>query len=88
MKIKRIIVAMAMASAVVVPAIALGASSASAAGSTSCDAGHGAPGGFGPNSPYFIVPGPWGGYGGYAMGQAQGVNTGQGNSSYSATCNQ
>jgi Spy/CpxP family protein refolding chaperone len=81
MKIKRIIVAMAMASAVAVPAIALGASSASAAGSTSCDAGHGAPGGLGRNSPYYWVRNDPG------FGQEQGVITGQTNSGFSASCN-
>lgn len=55
---------------------------------TSCNAWHGAPGGFGPNSPYFTVSGPQGGYGGYTFGQAQGIVTGQNNSAYSAYCNQ
>ena len=53
----------------------------------SCNAWHGAPGGFGPDSPYYTVAGPQDGYGGLAMGQAQGVNTGQGNSGFSASCN-
>ena len=54
---------------------------------TSCNAWHGAPGGFGPNSPYYTVSGPQGGYGGYTFGQAQGVITGQNNSNYSTYCN-
>ena len=97
MKIKRIIVAMAMASAVVVPTIALGASSAGAAGyttnfpgntGTSCNAWHGAPGGFGPNSPYYTVSGAQpGGIGGYTFGQAQIGSTGDNNSGYAAYCN-
>jgi hypothetical protein len=53
----------------------------------SCDAWHGAPGGFGPDSPNYTVAAPQGGYGGLAMGQAQGVNTGQNNSGFSASCN-
>ena len=56
---------------------------------TSCHAWHGAPGGFGPYSPYlYIVPGPQGGVGGYIFGQAQGRITGQNNSDYSAACNE
>lgn len=54
---------------------------------TSCNAWHGAPGGFGPDSPYYTVSGPQGGYGGYTFGQAQGVNTGQNNSGFAASCN-
>lgn len=54
---------------------------------TSCNAWHGAPGGFGPDSPYYIVAAPQGGVGGQTFGQAQGVNTGQNNSGYSADCN-
>lgn len=53
----------------------------------SCDASHGAPGGLGPDSPYYTVAAPQGGYGGRAMGQAQGVITGQNNSGFSASCN-
>lgn len=53
----------------------------------SCNAWHGAPGGFGPDSPYYTVSGPQGGLGGYNFGQAQGVNTGQNNSNYAANCN-
>ena len=55
---------------------------------TSCNAWHGAPGGFGPDSPYYTVSGPQGGIGGYTFGQAQGVITGQNNSGYAAGCNQ
>ncbi len=55
---------------------------------TSCNAWHGAPDGFGPDSPYFIVSGPQGGIGGYPFGQAQGRITGQNNSGYAAYCNQ
>lgn len=97
MKIKRIIVAMAMASAVVTPAIALGASSVGAStipanfpgdNGTSCNAWHGAPGGFGPDSPYYTVSGAMpGGIGGYTFGQAQYGSTGGNNSGYSAYCN-
>lgn len=54
---------------------------------TSCNAWHGAPGGFGPSSPYYTVAGPQGGMGGQTFGQAQGVVTGQNNSGYSASCN-
>ncbi|HET9082516.1 MAG TPA: hypothetical protein VFO01_18620 [Trebonia sp.] len=54
---------------------------------TSCNAWHGAPGGFGPDSPYYTVSGPQGGLGGYIFGQAQGVITGQNNSNFSANCN-
>jgi hypothetical protein len=53
----------------------------------SCNAWHGAPGGFGPGSPYYTVPGPQGGIGGYTFGQAQGVITGQVNSGFAAYCN-
>ena len=90
MNLKKIIVALAMASAVAVPSIALGASSAGASSiptnfpgntGTSCNAWHGAPGGFGPNSPYYFVRTD------ADFGQEQGVITGQNNSSYSATCN-
>lgn len=77
-------------------AVALPAASASASTippnfpgdtGTSCDASHGAPGGFGPDSPYYIVAGPQGGYGGYTFGTAQGVNTGENNSTFAASCN-
>ncbi|TAN20316.1 MAG: hypothetical protein EPN30_10605 [Actinomycetota bacterium] len=54
---------------------------------TSCNAWHGAPGGFGPDSPFYTVSGPQGGLGGYTFGQAQGVITGQNNSNYAAYCN-
>jgi len=54
---------------------------------TSCNAWHGAPGGFGPDSPYYTVSGPQGGIGGYTFGQAQGRITGQNNSGYAAWCN-
>lgn len=54
---------------------------------TSCNAWHGAPGGFGPASPYYVVSGPQGGIGGYDFGQKQGVVTGMNNSGYSAYCN-
>lgn len=54
---------------------------------TSCNAWHGAPGGFGPDSPYYTVSGPQGGLGGSTFGQDQGVITGQNNSGYSAYCN-
>ncbi len=54
----------------------------------SCNAWHGAPGGFGPASPYYTVSGPQGGIGGQTFGQAQGVITGQNNSGYAAYCNQ
>lgn len=55
---------------------------------TSCNAWHGAPGGFGPDSPYnYTVAAPQGGVGGQTFGQLQGVNTGQNNSGYSAFCN-
>lgn len=54
---------------------------------TSCNAWHGAPGGFGPESPYYTVAGPQGGVGGLEFGQRQGVNTGENNSAYSAACN-
>lgn len=54
---------------------------------TSCNAWHGAPGGFGPDSPYYTVAGPQGGIGGQTFGQKQGVNTGENNSGYSASCN-
>ena len=53
----------------------------------SCNAWHGAPGGFGPDSPYYTVAGPQGGVGGQIFGQKQGVITGQNNSGYSASCN-
>lgn len=90
MKIKRIIVAMTMASTLVIPAIAFGAPSASASvipanfpgdNGTSCNAWHGAPGGFGPSSPYPSVTV------GRDFGQRQGVITGQNNSGYSVFCN-
>ena len=96
MKIKRIIVAMVMASAVAVPAIALGASGAGASTipgnfpgdtGTSCNAWHGAPGGFGPSSPYYTVSGAQGGIGGYTFGQAQYGYTGDNNADYAAACN-
>lgn len=96
MKIKRIMVAMAMASVVVVPAIALGASTAGATSvpanfpgnnGISCNAWHGAPGGFGPDSPFYTVAGPQGGLGGYTFGQAQPGSTGGNNSGYAAYCN-
>ena len=53
----------------------------------SCNAWHGAPGGFGPTSPYYTVSGPQGGLGGYTFGQAQPGSTGGNNSGYSAYCN-
>lgn len=97
MKIKKLVTALVMASAVVAPWAAVGASSAGASvvptnfpgnNDTSCNAWHGAPGGFGPSSPFYTVSGPQGGIGGYTFGQAQGVITGQNNSGYSAYCNQ
>ncbi len=54
---------------------------------TSCNAWHGAPGGFGPDSPYETVSGAQGGIGGSTFGQDQGVITGQANSGYAASCN-
>lgn len=48
----------------------------------SCNAWHGAPGGFGPNSPYYFVRTDT------DFGQEQGVITGQNNSGFSASCNQ
>ena len=48
----------------------------------SCDAWHGAPGGFGPDSPYYFVRTDT------DFGQEQGVITGQNNSGFSASCNQ
>jgi hypothetical protein len=86
----------AVAAAAVLGGVLLSTGAASAAGvpanfpgnnGTSCDAWHGAPGGFGPNSPYYTVAGPQGGVGGYTFGQRQGENTGDSNSSYSAACN-
>ncbi len=47
----------------------------------SCNAWHGAPGGFGPNSPYYFVRTDT------DFGQEQGVITGQNNSGFSASCN-
>jgi hypothetical protein len=49
---------------------------------TSCNAWHGAPGGFGPDSPYYFVRTDT------DFGQEQGVITGQNNSEFSASCNQ
>lgn len=78
-----------MAGGMALPAMAAGPGNGPPpATPNSCDAGHGAPGGYGPDSPYWVVPGPQGGVGGYRMGQAQGVVTGQWNSDYSASCNQ
>lgn len=54
---------------------------------TSCNAWHGAPGGFGPDSPYFTVAAPQDGFGGQTFGERQGVITGENNSGYSAACN-
>lgn len=97
MKMKRILVAMTMAATVAVPAIVLGTSSAGASGyatnfpgnnGTSCNAWHGAPGGFGPDSSYYTVSGAMpGGIGGYTFGRAQYGSTGANNSGYSAYCN-
>jgi hypothetical protein len=57
----------------------------------SCDAWHGAPGGFGPDSPYYTVaqsPNVTAlQFTGLELGQAQGVGTGQGNAAFSALCN-
>jgi hypothetical protein len=53
----------------------------------SCNAWHGAPGGFGPESPYYTVAEPQGGVGGYTFGQRQGEITGQNNSGASVACN-
>jgi len=66
---------------------------------SNCDAGHGAPGGLGKNSPYYWVQdestdgntlpnGNVAPSGGANFGQEQGINTGQNNSGASATCNQ
>ena len=65
---------------------------------TSCNAWHGAPGGFGPNSPYYTFVNsnanpapnvyPSDDATGYDFGQEQGVITGQNNSGYAAYCNQ
>ena len=49
---------------------------------TSCNAWHGAPGGFGPDSPYYFVRTDT------DFGQEQGVITGQNNAGYSVYCNQ
>lgn len=96
-KLQKVIASLTMVSAMAVPAIAFGASSAGASviptnfpgdNGTSCNAWHGAPGGFGPNSPFYTVSGPQGGLGGYVFGQDQGVITGQNNSGYSVYCNQ
>lgn len=54
---------------------------------TSCNAWHGAPGGFGPDSPYYTVAAPQDGVGGYDFGQRQGVNTGERNANYAESCN-
>ena len=95
MSIKRTIAAVVLASAVAVPVVALSAAAGASVvpanfpgnNGISCNAWHGAPGGFGPDSPFYTVAGPQGGLGGYAFGQAQGVTTGQNNSNYSAGCN-
>lgn len=48
---------------------------------STCDAGHGAPGGLGKFSPYYFVRDDPG------FGQEQGRVTGLGNSGFSASCN-
>jgi hypothetical protein len=60
---------------------------AGSASAASCDSGHGAPGGFGPDSPYYTISAPHGGIGGQAFGARQGEGTGDNNSGYSAYCN-
>jgi hypothetical protein len=84
--------------AIVISAVTLGISglgmavaipALSHAAPSDCGSAHGAPGGFGPGSPWgFIVPAPQGGVGGHTFGQAQGVETGQYNSGLSVICNQ
>lgn len=66
----------------------IGVTAATASAAPSCDgASHGAPGGFGPNSPYYTIPAGQDGIGGHYFGQAQGRITGENNSAAAAACN-